>query len=179
MPQPSHFILAKEPYKIIYIKKNNKKIDISDAKTQVEEFKDEIYDKYKSKTFLYCSIKLDDNDLRKKLIIIELCFEVELKDYYENRFIQVNFYKGYPKRGSFLIRYDENINLCGLSLNDFLKISPNELFLYKTQDSFDLTFKDKRIDVKLKDEHYNLIKSKFTQEEINQINFSLKTIALR
>lgn len=42
-----------------------------------------------------------------------------------------------------------------------------------------MTFKDKRIYVKLKDEHYNLIKWKFTQEEINQINFSLKIIALR
>ena len=77
IPQPSHFILAKEPYKIIYIKKNNKQIDISDATTLVEEFK--MYNKYEPKTFLNCSIKLDDNDLRKKLIIIELCFELELK----------------------------------------------------------------------------------------------------
>ena len=82
---------------------------------------------------------------------------IRTKSYYENRFIHVNFYKGYPKRGSFLIRYDEIINLSGLRLTDFLKISPNELFLYKTQRSSYVTFKDKRIDVKLKDEHYNLI----------------------
>ena len=78
-------------------------------------------------------------------------------------------------KSSFSFIFDNNYMACHINKKYFDEISKYKLYSFNRED-ISLTLKDKRIKINIEDELEEEFLSKFSPEEIKQINFSLNTI---
>ena len=136
----------------------------------------EILDSYK------CSIefKLTPKDKEKKLITIEAGYSIKLKPKYG--LINLTFFPTYEENAaeSFTLYFtlDDNYMPCHLYKDYFDEISKYKLYAFNKGD-FNMTLRDKRIKIKIENELDKGLLSKFTSDEITQINNSLNTIEFK
>ena len=147
----------------VYIKKNNKKDLISNIKINDGEYGEKIIN-------FYC--ELNEEDYQNKIIIFEICYEIKINIFYG----LIIFYFNFKNKSSVKINYNKNFEIGYRGEYDFKEISKYELFLFKKKDYIRFCIRDKRIKINIKDELKELINSKFTSEEIDQIIFSLNTV---
>ena len=117
----------------------------------------------------YLECDLTEEDYKRKIIIIEVCLDMEINLFYG----LIMGFLYLKKNGSVLFRYDKNYRPGNIFADGLKKISDNEVYGFKFDSSF-FSFRDIRFNnYDITEELGDIITSKFNQEEINQINFSL------
>ena len=121
----------------------------------------------------------------ENLVTIETCYKVNLNERYG--LYEFRFYMGYEeeeekekedgslKRASVSFIFDDNYMPCHIYKDYFDEISKYKLYSFNKNDMA-LTIKDKRIKIFIESELDEEYLSKFTPDEINQINESLNKI---
>ena len=133
----------------------------------------EIVDSYK------CSIefKLTEKDKQIKLVTIEFGYNIKLINKYG--LINISFFPTYEENvtETFTVSFtlDDNYMPCYLYKGYFDEMSKYKLFAFN-KENVALTLRDKRIKLKIENELDKGLLSKFTPDEIAQINNSLNTM---
>ena len=162
-----------EPNK--YIK--NAKINNSKKAIKHFECKQNPRKKYISYlTFLEFSVSQRDKE--KNLFTIEICFKVKLDNKYG--LYHCGFNMGYGegknlKNSTFSFIFDDNYMVCHIHKDDFDEISKYKLYSFN-KENISITFKNKKIIMNIEKELNKECLSKFSPEEIKQINDSLNKI---
>ena len=113
---------------------------------------------------------LTEEDYKRKIIIIEVCLDMEINLFYG---LIMGFLYFPEKNGSVLFHYDKNYKPGNMFADGLKRTSDNEVYGIKFESSF-FSFRDIRANnYDIVKELGDIITSKFNQEEIDQINFSL------
>ena len=159
-----------------YSKKNGESEDIIDFKLLYSE-----EDGYN----LDIEFSLSEEDINKKLIIIENCYKIKFTPYYGFYPIQFGdentFYvhSTHQPNNSFSFIVDDNFiySSSSYSKTKFTKITKNEYYVFNKQ-AIQFALRDKRVKINIKNELNPEFLSKFSSDEIEQINFSLNEMIL-
>ena len=164
--------LSNENKYLKYAKINND----SKAITKFESVRDpEIENRYQ------CSIefKITEKDKQTKLVTIEFGYKIKLID--EHGLIYMCFFPTYEENvtETFTVSFtlDDNYFPCYLFKDYFDEISKYKLYAFN-KGNVALTLRDKRIKLKIENELDKGLLSKFTRDEIAQINNSLNTMEI-
>jgi len=155
---------------LIYGKINND----SKGVTKFKCFPDpEIIDRYK------CSVeyKLTQKDKETRLITLEACYSIKPKPLYGlvNFLFRPTYELNSPDIITVCFTLDDNYMPCHLYKDYFDEISKYKLYSFNKME-VNLTLRDKRIKLKIENELDKGLLSKFTPDEIEQINNSLNTM---
>ena len=160
----AEFIVKTNPNKYLkYARINNSPKSIKKFECKKPRFE---YSRYNS----IFEFEISESDKEKNLITLEAGYIIELYD----RCGLYNFRFG-GRDSSFLCTFDNNYMVCHINKDYFDEISEFELYSFNKQ-NISLTLKDKRIKINIEDELEPYFLSKFSPEDIKQINFSLNTI---
>ena len=125
----------------------------------------------------YYEFEISESDKEKNLITLEAGYKMEL--YFRYGIYKLRFYCSREEeplnKSSFSFIFDNNYMACHINKKYFDEISKYKLYSFNRED-ISLTLKDKRIKINIEDELEEEFLSKFSPEEIKQINFSLNTI---
>ena len=122
-------------------------------------------------------IEISESDKEKNLITLEAGYKIELYNKYGIYYLRFDCRgdKEPINKSSFSYFFDNNYLPCHIYKELFDTISKNKLYSFN-RDSISLTLKNKGIKINIEDELNPVFLSKFSPEEIKQINFSLNTI---
>lgn len=117
-------------------------------------------------------------DLEKNLIIIEACYNIKFKPSYG--LYNIDFLQDCAASPlSLSLFIDENFKMDYSDREQFKKLSKNEYFLFNQSYIPTIPLRDKRVKIDIKNELSKELLSKFSSEEIKQINFSLNEMEIR
>ena len=121
--------------------------------------------------------EISESDKETNLITLEAGYKIDLYNKYGLYELRFDFTGDEEplKKSSFSFFFDDNYLACHLDKPDFDEISKNELYSFN-REVMHLTLKNKGIKINIEDELSPELLSKFSPEEIKQINFSLNTI---
>ena len=115
-------------------------------------------------------------DIERNIIIIEASYNVISEDYYG--FYDIRFSNEETNNQisiSFII--NDNFFISKSDKKSFTHISKSKLFSFKTEE-LQIIMRDKRVKLNIKNELSEKLLSKFSNEEIEQINFSLNEMEI-
>ena len=163
----AEFIVKTNPNKYLqYAKINNSPKAIKKFECKKPRFE---YSSYNS----IFEFEISESDKEKNLITLEAGYKIELYD----RCGLYNLRYFWGRDTSFSLIFDNNYMICHINKDNFDEISENKLYSFNKENKItSLTLKDKRIKINIEDELEPYYLSKFSLEEIKQINFSLNTI---
>ena len=120
------------------------------------------------------SLDLEEEDYKTKIIIIEIYFEISIKLVYG--LLNAPFFLDCDKN-SILVHYNENYEVGNIFSYGFKRISDYELYAKDSDKDYYLCLRDKRLKFDIFETSlYELVASKFSEQEIEQINFSLNNV---
>jgi len=128
-----------------------------------------------------CSVeyKLTQKDKETRLITLEACYSIKPKPKYG--LVNFTFHPSYELNSAENITvcytFDDNYMPCFLYKHYFDEISKYKLYAFNKME-VGLTLRDKRIKLKIENELDKGLLSKFTPDEIDQINNSLNTMEI-
>jgi len=127
---------------------------------------------------LFIEFTVPQKDLEKNLIIIEACYNIKFKPFYG--LYNIDFFQDcVPDSLSFSLFIDENVKMAASCQKEFKKLSKNEYFIFNKDDIPSVQLRDKRVKIDIQNELSKELLSKFSSEEIKQINFSLNEMEIR
>ena len=156
--------------KINYAKKNNIVRGVKSLDCNEEDINDEII--FKSSI----EFTVTQKDIERNIIIIEASYNILNEDYYG--FYDIRFFNeesNIPISISFII--NDNFFISKSDKKSFTYISKSKSFSFKTEE-LQLIMRDKSIKLNIKNELSEKLLSKFSDEEIEQINFSLNEMEI-
>ena len=126
----------------------------------------------------FLEFAVSPKDKEKNLVTIETCYKMKLDNkygLYHFRFCVEYEKEENLKKSCFSFIFDDNYMACHIYKNEFDEISKYKLYSFNKGD-IAVTFKDKRIKMNIEKELNKEYLSKFSPEEIKQINNSLNKI---
>lgn len=161
---------SKEDDKLLkYLKKNNNSRDIVNFEIKKEETE------YRTLYLTKLEFKVTQEDKEKNLITIEACYNIKLLECYGIYKLYYTFEMEICESNSFLLSINDDYTIEERNGETFTKISNNEFYSTNNQ-SISILLRKGKLKINIENEIDKKLLSKFSSDEIKQINFSLDKI---
>ena len=155
-----------------YAKKNNSSSSIKRFECTKEYVKDE---GPHIKSIL--EIKVHQNDRENSIITIEIGYNLKYKKYFGLYHLSFGSFSN-PKPATYSLIYDNQFTLNSVYNDLFTEVSKSHLYIFNCKEYISLSLRDKRVRINIEDEFDRRFLSKFSDDEIEQINFSLNEMKI-
>lgn len=122
-------------------------------------------------------IQITNEDKENKIITLELGYNLNYKSYYGLYYVEFGDYGKIQQNTTYSFIINENFVIDNNELDDSC-ITKSNIFLFHYENRFSLTLRDKSVKLNIEDLLSSNILSKFTAEDIKQINFSLNEMPI-